>query len=79
MECPICKSKAPELDRGIFDGYALKCPTHGEFEFTATVRATRMNEPREAWERAHTTARTHALNEAEMLGGKRPRIYDGDF
>jgi hypothetical protein len=40
-KCPICKSDAQELERGLFDGYAVKYPTHGEFEFSDTVRATR--------------------------------------
>ncbi len=81
MECPICKSKAQELERGLFDGYALKCPIHGEIEFSDTVRATRMSESREAWERALTNARTRALKIAqhETVAGKRPRVLDSDF
>jgi hypothetical protein len=80
MECPICKSHAQEL-APLFDGYALKCPIHGEIEFTDTVRATRMNEPREAWEYAHTNARQRAIKNAkhETIAGKRPRILDSDF
>jgi hypothetical protein len=79
MECPICKSDAEEIEKGFFDGYTVKCPVHGEFQFTDTVRATRMNEPREAWERAHTNARMRATRESETLGGKRPKIFDDDF
>ena len=81
MECPICKSKAQELDVGLFDGYALKCPVHGDIEFSDTVGATRMDEPRAAWERAHTTARECAAKNAqqETVAGKRPRILDSDF
>jgi hypothetical protein len=81
MQCPICKSEAQELERGFFDGYALKCPTHGEIEFSDTVRTTRMNEPRDVWERAHTNARERAVKDTqhETVAGKRPRILDSDF
>ena len=79
MECPICKAKAQKLESGFFDGYALKCLTHGEIEFTDTVQSTRMNEPRDAWERAHTNARTRAVKATGTLGEKRPRITDRDF
>ncbi|MGY4280873.1 hypothetical protein ACVWXO_000093 [Bradyrhizobium sp. LM2.7] len=81
MECPICKSKVQELERGLFDGYALRCPVHSEIDFSDTVRATRMNEPREAWERAHSNARLRAIKDAQHknVGGKRPRIIDEDF
>lgn len=81
MECPICKFKAQELESGFFDGYALRCPVHGELEFTDTVRATRGSALREAWERAHATARTRAVKSAQhqTAAGKRPRILDSDF
>jgi hypothetical protein len=81
MECPICKSKAQKLDDGLFDGHALRCPIHGEIEFSDTVRVKRMSEPREAWERALTNARTRAAKNAqhETVAGKRPRILDLDF
>jgi hypothetical protein len=80
MECPICQADAEEL-AVTFDGYALKCPTHGEFEFSGTVNATRQGAPREAWEHALTTARTRAIKsgQSETLAGKRPRIVDTDF
>ena len=81
MDCPMCKSKAEEIERGFFDGYTVKCPVHGEFEFTDTVKSTRMNEPREAWERALTSARKRAVKDAEnpTVGGNRPRIKGDDF
>ncbi len=40
-KCPVCKSDAEELDAGLFDGYAIKCPTHGEIEFSDSVRVER--------------------------------------
>jgi len=81
MECPICKSKAQELEGGLFDGHALRCPVHGEIEFSDTVRATRMGEPRAEWERAHTNARERAVRNAQpkTVASKRPRILDSDF
>ena len=73
MECPICKSEARELERGLFDGHALRCPVHGEIEFSDTVRATRLGEPRDAWECAVKNT------QHETVAGKRPRILDSDF
>jgi hypothetical protein len=79
--CPVCKAEAEQFERGFIDGYAVKCPTHGWFEFSDTTRATRGNEPREVWERALTKARQRALQTAqhETVAGKRPRILDSDF
>jgi hypothetical protein len=63
-KCPVCKSDAERLEPGFFDGYTIKCPTHGEIEFSDTTRVTRWNEPREAWECALTKARDRALRTA---------------
>jgi hypothetical protein len=81
MECPICKSKAEEIERGFFDGYTIRCAVHGEFEFTDTVKSTRMNEPRKAWEHALTNARKQAIRDAgnPSIAGNRPRIKNDDF
>jgi hypothetical protein len=75
--CPVCKAAVEQIEGGLIDGYAVKCPTHGWFE----VRTTRENEPREMWERALTKARHRALGTAqrETIAGKRPRILDSDF
>ena len=80
-KCPICKAEAEQIDRGFIDGYAVKCPIHGWFEFSDTAKVTRGNEPREAWERALTKARLRALQTAqdETVAGKRPQILDSDF
>src|SRR5262245_38881763 len=43
VKCPVCKSDAEELERGFFDGHAIKCPIHGEVEFSDTVRASLRN------------------------------------
>ena len=78
-KCPVCQAEAEQVEKGFIDGYAVKCPTHGWFEFSDTVRATREHEPREAWEKALTKARHRALTQPETLAGKRPRILDVDF
>jgi hypothetical protein len=80
-KCPVCKSDAQELEPGFFDGYTVKCPIHGEIEFSDSVRAARWNEPRAAWEAALTRARERALKTAQhtTVAGKRPRILDSDF
>jgi hypothetical protein len=80
-KCPVCKANAEELQPGLFDGHALKCSVHGEIEFSDTVRATRSNYPREAWEQALTHARQRVLKTGrpETLAGHRPRILDDDF
>src|SRR5579863_8835473 len=60
-ECPVCKAEAEQFEGGFIDGYAVKCRTHGWFEFSDTVRATRENEPREAWgARTHQSSRASA-------------------
>jgi len=80
-KCPVCKSDAEELDAGLFDGYAIKCPTHGEIEFSDSVRVERWDNAREAWERALTKARARTIKSAqhETVAGKRPRILTYDF
>ena len=81
QKCPVCQAEAEQVERGFIDGYAVKCPTHGWFEVSDTVRATRESEPREAWERALTNARARAIQPAqsETIAGNRPRILDLDF
>jgi hypothetical protein len=80
-QCPVCKAEAEEVERGFFDGTAVKCPAHGWFEYSDTVQVSRSNEPREAWERALTKARNRAqrTGKHETVAGKRPRIVDHDF
>jgi hypothetical protein len=79
MKCPICKAETKQLEDSFFDGYAIKCPIHGEIEFSDTVRAMRMGDSGEAWERARTNARTRTTKDAETTSGTRPRILDCDF
>lgn len=80
-QCPICKSKTLSTERGLFDGIAFMCPTHGWIEVTDTALMTRANETREAWERALTNARARTIKTAqsETIAGSRPKIFDYDF
>lgn len=80
-KCPVCQAEVEQSEAGFIDGYAVKCPTHGWFEFSDTVRATRSSEPRETWERALTKARERVYHTGQhkTVAGKRPRILDSDF
>jgi sarcosine oxidase delta subunit len=71
ITCPICRSRAEQLDR-IIDGDAIRCRTHGEFEFTGTARNEKSRD-REDWEKALERAKTRTAP------GRRPRIYSTDF
>ncbi|MBR0939037.1 hypothetical protein [Bradyrhizobium jicamae] len=81
MKCPICKQEAVELETGLFDGHALRCPTHGKVGYFDTVRAARAHEDRDAWERAYTKAATRAVKDGqhETVGGAMTVILDSDF
>jgi hypothetical protein len=61
-------------------GHAVALPAMERVEHGDAIRATRSNEPREAWERAltHTRQRTLKTGQYETLAG-RPRILDDDF
>jgi hypothetical protein len=50
ITCPICRSQAEQLDR-IIDSDAIRCGTHGEFEFTGTARSEKSRD-RKDWEKA---------------------------
>ena len=71
--CPICKSKAEEIEFGTFDGMWFKCPNHPVFGVTGTVLATRKDAPLEQWKRALQIA----INKAGPRG--RPKILDEYF
>jgi len=70
ITCPICRSQAEQLDR-IIDSDAIRCGTHGEFEFTGTARNE--SRDREDWEKALERAKSRTTP------GRRPRIYSTDF
>jgi hypothetical protein len=71
ITCPICRSQAEQLDR-IIDSDAIRCGTHGEFEFTGTARSEKSRD-REDWEKALERAKSRTPP------GRRPRIYSTDF
>jgi hypothetical protein len=72
-ECPICKSEAEEIDRGLFDGTGFHCETHGEFRVAASVFAETKERTHEQWENALTMAKRRAVP------GGRPLITIFDF
>jgi hypothetical protein len=69
--CPICEIPADGLDAGYFHGTAVRCLTHGEFEFSRSAEAR--TRTRDDWETALKRAQ-HRTN-----GDTRPRIYVTDF
>jgi hypothetical protein len=62
LQCPICKSAAEEIDRGLFDGTGFDCKQHGRFRITGTVmKLMDSNEwKRRAWENALLIAKRAA-------------------
>ena len=44
--CPICNSKATEIDRGLFEGMGFDCRFHGRFRVSGTVLAQRKGRAR---------------------------------
>jgi hypothetical protein len=53
-QCPICKSAAEEIDRGLFDGTGFDCKQHGRFRVADTVirLMQSIKWKRRAWENA---------------------------
>jgi hypothetical protein len=58
-QCPICKSAAEEIDRGLFDGTGFDCKQHRRFRVAGTViKLMESNEwTRRAWENAVMVAK----------------------
>ena len=71
--CPICERRADVLDTGDFHGAAIRCLTHGEFEFSRSAFREERRFARDDWE----TALKRAQHRTNL--GKRPRIYATDF
>jgi hypothetical protein len=72
--CPICKSNAEELETRTPEMHAIRCETHGEFEFSNTLtHITLWSAPREVWERALQNAKSRTGP------GVRPKIIRDDF
>jgi hypothetical protein len=66
--------EAEEIDQGAFDGTALRCTAHGEFEVTHDALFESRNASPEQWERAFQVAWTRAA-----AAGGRPQIFTHDF
>ena len=67
INCPICKSKAQELDR-TGDATGFDCGEHGKFKVADTVFSTVKATTREQWERALKLAKGRAkLNEWPVI------------
>jgi hypothetical protein len=71
IRCPIC-GQGHEIDVGTFDGHAIRCPTHDEFELTDSALREKSREPAD-WTEALS------LVKRRMVPGKRPRIFTYDF
>jgi hypothetical protein len=67
VRCPICKSEAAEIDRGLFDGVGFDCKFHGRFRVSGTVLAQRKGRTRRQWEHALMLARARASETTELL------------
>src|ERR1700704_5656596 len=54
VQCPICKSAAEEIDRGLFDSTGFDCKQHGRFRVADTVirLMQSIKWKRRAWENA---------------------------
>jgi hypothetical protein len=72
MKCPICGSDAEQIEKGMGDFITLRCPNHGEFQFSYTII---VEPPRNAkqWELALVRARQRTKP------GERPKILIYDF
>jgi hypothetical protein len=73
--CPICNFDVDEVEPGVFDGKAFRCPVHRVFEVSDTVLTVPafMNAPKTQWE----AALKKAVDRARNTG--RPRILSYDF
>ena len=65
--CPICKSEAAEVDRGLFDGVGFDCRFHGRFRVSGTVLAQRKGRRRRQWEHAARVTDGRPLISSELL------------
>ena len=61
--CPICEMQADGLDDGYFHGIAIRCLTHGEFEFSRSIEER--TRTRDDWETALRRAQ-HRTNAGRL-------------
>jgi hypothetical protein len=65
--CPICKSEAAEIGRGLFDGVGFDCRFHGRFRVSGTVLAQRKRRTRRQWEHALMLAKARASDTLPLI------------
>ena len=65
--CPICKSEAAEIDRGLFDGVGFDCRFHDRFRVSGTVLAQRKRRTRRQWEHALMLAKARASETTPLI------------
>ena len=68
--CPICKSEAAEIDRGLFDGVGFDCRFHGRFRVSGTVLAQRKRRTRRQWEHALMLAKARASDGLPLISSE---------
>jgi hypothetical protein len=73
MICPICKLNAEDISGRGFDGIAVRCKLHGDFEVSDTALALLENAEADVWEDALAIAKHFAKPEA------RPQITSDCF
>ena len=70
VRCPICKSEAAEIDRGLFEGIGFDCKFHGRFRVSGTVLAQRKGHTRRQWEHALMLARARTSNGPPLISSE---------
>jgi hypothetical protein len=68
--CPICKSEAAEIDRGLLDGVGFDCRFHGRFRVSGTVLAQGKRRTRRQWEHALMLARARASDGLPLINSE---------
>jgi hypothetical protein len=68
--CPICKSEAAEIDRGLFDGDGFDCRFHGRFRDSGTVLAQGKRRTRRQWEHALTLAKVRVTDDSPLISSE---------
>jgi hypothetical protein len=76
--CPICKSEAAEIDRGLFDGVGFDCRFHGRFRVSGTVLAQGKRRTRRQWEHALMLAKARASDVGELRALARKECIGAD-
>jgi hypothetical protein len=70
VRCPICKSEAAEIDRGLFDGIGFDCRFHGRFRVSGNVLAQRKGRTRRQWEHALMLAKARVSDGLPLISSE---------